>query len=280
MFCPSCGKEIPDGSTYCNYCGRAVYTNSAPTPQDNEGKKRNRVLKGICIALVIAIVLVACFFLFRSTPQKSTKRFLNAVKRQDWKTAERYYSGNPLGIGLPSASTFDNLGQGGGQFYQKLLDKVCDFDYTIDSVKVNGSTAQVGVTITTYDFSSFLASSGKALLKSNASGIERFFESMLGNSNAADTQDNTFSVLSSQLDQLQNKSAKNSCVFTLERGRFGRWKITLLGPDQLNALSGGLYSGLFKLIPGFSDSGSAASFVGQAADTAGRILSEAVKSFG
>ena len=86
--------------------------------------------------------------------------------------------------------------------------------------------------------------------------------------------------MSSQLDQLQNKSAKNSCVFTLERGRFGRWKITLLGPDQLNALSGGLYSGLFKLIPGFSDSGSAASFAGQAADTAGRILSEAVKSFG
>jgi len=32
MFCPNCGKEIPDGSTFCFYCGAKI---------TNEKKERN-----------------------------------------------------------------------------------------------------------------------------------------------------------------------------------------------------------------------------------------------
>lgn len=36
MYCPSCGKEIPDKSTFCLHCGKAITTVTKPTRTANE----------------------------------------------------------------------------------------------------------------------------------------------------------------------------------------------------------------------------------------------------
>ena len=33
MFCSSCGKEIPDGSSFCKFCGQSYGTAPQPQPQ-------------------------------------------------------------------------------------------------------------------------------------------------------------------------------------------------------------------------------------------------------
>ncbi len=50
MFCPSCSKEIPEGSTFCLHCGKSV---QAPQGERRELSKAGWLLIGVVIALVI-----------------------------------------------------------------------------------------------------------------------------------------------------------------------------------------------------------------------------------
>ena len=69
MFCPSCGKELKDGSKFCKYCGYKITQNSnannVPKNKSNttaDTKDRNeKILIGVLIAAiaVLAIVFVA-----------------------------------------------------------------------------------------------------------------------------------------------------------------------------------------------------------------------------
>jgi hypothetical protein len=68
MFCPSCGKELKDGSKFCKYCGYKITSNSnanaVPTNNDttaNTKERNEKVLIGVLIAAIaiLAIVFVA-----------------------------------------------------------------------------------------------------------------------------------------------------------------------------------------------------------------------------
>ncbi len=50
MFCPSCLKEIPEGSTFCLHCGKSV---QAPEGEKRELSKAGWLLLGVVITLVI-----------------------------------------------------------------------------------------------------------------------------------------------------------------------------------------------------------------------------------
>lgn len=238
MDCPHCGHTIPEDSEFCNYCGRKI---------NDKVDRRNRWLKAIVILLVIAII-ATCLYLFRSTPTRSTRRFLDAVQEQDWDTARKYYSGDPANLGIPDASTLEKFGKGGAELYQKMLDKGCDFQYEVVSEKRNGREAEVTVAFTTYDFSSLFR--GK--------GVQ------------------SFDSLSRGLDGLTQRTKHTQCDFQLKRNKWGRWKVSMLGIDQIDAMTGGVYSGLVQTIE--SAVGAPVSGVSEAASDVEQALNDAFSS--
>lgn len=70
-FCPKCGNVIPEGATYCSYCGTTFYPSQRPQPQmpqpqmksKDSGKTIIIVLLSVLIGLLVAGGL---FFLLRS----------------------------------------------------------------------------------------------------------------------------------------------------------------------------------------------------------------------
>lgn len=230
MVCRHCGHTIPDDSEYCSYCGKLVNESTRKV------NRTNRWLKAICIILVIAIVLT-CLYFFRSTPTRSTRRFLDAVQKQDWDTAQKYYSGDPANLGVPSASTLEKFGKGGAELYQKLLDKGCDFQYEIVSEKRNGKEADVTVAFTTYDFSKLFRGKGVP----------------------------TFESLGRKVDGLTQRTKHTQCAFHLKKNKWGQWKVSMLGVDQIDAMTGGVYSGIVKAIE---------SAIGAPVSSAGNTISE------
>ena len=66
MFCPSCGKELKDGSKFCKYCGCKITpksnVNNVPTNNLNttaDTKDRNeKILIGVLIAAIVVLAIV------------------------------------------------------------------------------------------------------------------------------------------------------------------------------------------------------------------------------
>lgn len=65
MFCPSCGKEIPDESRYCLACGKspsAILNSSASAPSSEEPRE-SHWLRNIVFAFIILMALYSAVFL-------------------------------------------------------------------------------------------------------------------------------------------------------------------------------------------------------------------------
>jgi len=57
MFCLSCGKELPDGSGFCNHCGKPTAT-TAPAPQKKGGVPILRVIGfGLLILVLVGLLI-------------------------------------------------------------------------------------------------------------------------------------------------------------------------------------------------------------------------------
>ncbi|WP_299526043.1 zinc-ribbon domain-containing protein [uncultured Methanobrevibacter sp.] len=61
MFCPKCGKDLPDNSKFCKYCGSQVKNKGtlrhAPTSTGDNDKAKNIIIVGL-VALIVILVLV------------------------------------------------------------------------------------------------------------------------------------------------------------------------------------------------------------------------------
>ena len=60
MFCPNCGKEIPDGSKFCPYCGESLKGRAGTA---SKGKPARNLSK-IIIPLIIIIILLSSAFAY------------------------------------------------------------------------------------------------------------------------------------------------------------------------------------------------------------------------
>lgn len=65
MFCPKCGKSIPDTAKFCKYCGASIgvksninNTNSMVKQQNNEDRNKNIII--VALIVVIAIASIVC----------------------------------------------------------------------------------------------------------------------------------------------------------------------------------------------------------------------------
>ena len=74
MFCPSCGREVKEGSKFCPYCGK-----SFPQFQKEEKYKHRKNLKLLIIIPVVALLVISAgvfaYFSFfpRINPEKSSE---------------------------------------------------------------------------------------------------------------------------------------------------------------------------------------------------------------
>ncbi len=60
MYCPNCGAQIPDGSTYCKKCGK---------PMKRASRKSKTGVKGILLALIVLCILALAFVYFVMLPK-------------------------------------------------------------------------------------------------------------------------------------------------------------------------------------------------------------------
>ena len=68
MFCPNCGKKIPDQAKFCGYCGSPVTAPAEPqNPEPRKPARKKGKIAGIILAIAAILILVplALFAVFR-----------------------------------------------------------------------------------------------------------------------------------------------------------------------------------------------------------------------
>jgi uncharacterized membrane protein YvbJ len=60
MFCPKCGKEIPDGSKFCPYCGYQI----AKVDKEEKVQTIELTSKGLKKQLLFAVLIIIIGILF------------------------------------------------------------------------------------------------------------------------------------------------------------------------------------------------------------------------
>jgi|SRR5208283_1626325 len=67
MFCPGCGKEIPDNSTYCSFCGQALHVTAQPpqaaTPPATRVPAKAVATASQSISLGIGLMVLGMLFI-------------------------------------------------------------------------------------------------------------------------------------------------------------------------------------------------------------------------
>jgi uncharacterized membrane protein YvbJ len=83
MFCPNCGKQIPDGSKFCPYCGEKIEIVEEPKSFKKESlkkEKRKVRLSIILIPVVVVLIVISIVFYFEFFPQ------VNPAKSSEYET--------------------------------------------------------------------------------------------------------------------------------------------------------------------------------------------------
>ena len=61
MFCPKCGKDLPDNSKFCKYCGSQIKNKGtlshAPTSAGDDENGKNIIIIGL-VALIVVLIIV------------------------------------------------------------------------------------------------------------------------------------------------------------------------------------------------------------------------------
>lgn len=85
MYCGKCGTKNEDGAAFCKECGEQL-TGAAPQAAASALEKETHYRKiGIAAVAVIAVVIVAVFFLFSGPKpyEKPLKQMINGINSQD-----------------------------------------------------------------------------------------------------------------------------------------------------------------------------------------------------
>lgn len=63
MFCPKCGKDLPDNVKFCKYCGSEIKNkrnlSHAPISTGDDEKSKNIVIIGLVVLIVVLVVVFA-----------------------------------------------------------------------------------------------------------------------------------------------------------------------------------------------------------------------------
>ncbi len=153
MFCSNCGKEIPEGTVFCSFCGAnqgaAPAQTSAPQPQPP--KKNNTLILAI-VAIVAVVAIVLGVFVIApalskkdETPQNSTPTSVSTAENTTDNTDNNTESPTTnkkltkLEYGLQTGKMFESdMGE-----YGKIQ---ISFGYDKDTGLVKQLTANIAIT--------------------------------------------------------------------------------------------------------------------------------------
>lgn len=205
----------------------------------------------IAVVIVAALVVAGIFyFAFRpsASPSETVDTALAAVQSQNMTTFQSSCTSDvtdfesELSSALSSTigvndleSATDSLNDQQKQALEELKSKLVDFDYEIGDEQIDGDTATVEVTFTTYNFSSFFQKVvGDYVLQSADTTFD-------GSSISARDAATLFAdLVSDNLSDLGDKNVETQTTFTLKK-EDGAWKISEVSADNIDALTGGLY---------------------------------------
>ena len=95
MFCPNCGKSLPDGAKFCSGCGTrldSLYAEPAPAPK----RAKKRRVWPIILAVVLLAAAVGGFLAYRHyvvKPREATDDLIRCLKKSDaYESAEDFRS--------------------------------------------------------------------------------------------------------------------------------------------------------------------------------------------
>lgn len=195
-------------------------------------KKALALLSSAVAVCILAVSLVGCS---SASPQDVTTATLDEIKAQDFEgnMAELKTS---IEQGIKEAAGIDvELTDDEQAVVNKLLNKMCDFDYALGDVTVNGDHASVPVTFTTYDIKGAFTSSMRSYL-------QNVYASALSTGTVPSQQDivaQYFSELSTAIDALAEKSVTAQGTITLTKTD-GNWTVDELDSTTANAMFGGI----------------------------------------
>lgn len=176
-------------------------------------KKALALVSSVVAACILAVSLVGCS---SASPQDVTTATLDEIKALDFEgnMAELKTS---IEQGVKEAAGTDvELTDDEQAVVNKLLNKMCDFDYTLGDATVDGDHASVPVTFTTYDIKGTFTSSMRSYL-----------------------QNLYASELSTAIDALEEKSVTAQGTITLTKTD-GAWTVDQLDNTTINAMFGGI----------------------------------------
>ena len=195
-------------------------------------KKALALLSSVVAACILAVSLVGCS---SASPQDVTTATLDEIKAQDFEgnMAELKTS---IEQGIKEAAGIDvELTDDEQAVVNKLLNKMCDFEYALGDATVNGDHASVPVTFTTYDIKGAFTSSMRSYL-------QNVYASALSTGAVPSQQDivaQYFSELSTAIDALAEKSVTAQGTITLTKTD-GNWTVDELDSTTANAMFGGI----------------------------------------
>lgn len=195
-------------------------------------KKALALLSSVVAVCILAVSLAGCS---SASPQDVTTATLDEIKAQDFEgnMAELKTS---IEQGIKEAAGIDvELTDDEQAVVNKLLNKMCDFDYALGDVTVNGDHASVPVTFTTYDIKGAFTSSMRSYL-------QNVYASALSTGTVPSQQDivaQYFSELSTAIDALAEKSVTAQGTITLTKTD-GNWTVDELDSTTANAMFGGI----------------------------------------
>lgn len=203
-----------------------------------------RILAACAIVLACGALLFGCAQTPKTqSPSQVTAAALDAVKARDATTFAKYYAGDANADGQNLAGNV--LGQAGVNteltadqqaVVDKLADKFLDFDYKVGKESINGDTATVDVTFTTYDFAAFAKN---VLAKYLGNAFATAFTP--GGASQEAMADVLAAAVSDNMSLLNSKSVSTTVPVTLTKTQDG-WKIKQLDQAVLDALMGGVLS--------------------------------------
>ena len=190
------------------------------------------LIASIVAVCILAVSLVGCS---SASPQDVTTATLDEIKAQDFEgnMAELKTS---IEQGIKEAAGIDvELTDDEQAVVNKLLNKMCDFDYALGDATVNGDHASVPVTFTTYDIKGAFTSSMRSYL-------QNVYASALSIGTVPSQQDivaQYFTELSTAIDALAEKSVTAQGTITLTKTD-GNWTVDELDSTTANAMFGGI----------------------------------------
>ena len=201
------------------------------------------VAAAACAACLMAVLLSGCA---SASPSEVVSSTLDAVKGQDTETLAQYYAGDSSEIsggGLSDLTgefvSVDSMTEAEKTAYDKLVDKMLDFDYTLGDESVEGDTARVDVSFASYDI-------GSAFVQSFSSYLGGAVALAASGASSDEITDGFYRQLSSDLDSLSDKTRTETTTITLTKTD-GQWKVDTLSEGAIDAVSGGLYSAVEQL---------------------------------